>query len=62
MKDIINVLAIICVVVLSIAYFVLIYNSVGFTFTPKCLFAWGLCLTSYTALIYLINLMKRDGL
>ena len=59
-KLIVKSLIIIAAVLVSAAYFLWIYNDVGFAFTVKCLFTWGFCLASYTISAWLIIMVLND--
>lgn len=53
-------LIIIAAILISAAYFLWIYNNIGFSFTVRCLFSWGFCLASYTISAYLIKMVLDD--
>lgn len=50
-----RILAYLIFVIMSGAYFLHIYNIIGFTFTVKCLFIWGFSIAVWTACSYILK-------
>lgn len=59
-KLIVKSFVIIVAILISAAFFLFVYNDVGFAFTVRCLFAWGFSIASYTISAYLIIKMLDD--
>ena len=60
LKHIFKGLGILAILLLSVGYFLWIYNDIGFHLTVKCFLVWGFCLSSYTVSAYLIVMCLTD--
>lgn len=60
MRIIFKVFCVFAFLLISVAYFLWIYNNIGLHFTVKCLFVWGFCLASYTVSAWLIKMLFED--
>jgi hypothetical protein len=56
-KTIFKIITWICVALISVGYFLWIYNHIGFQMTGKHFFIYGFCLAGYTVCLYLFCLL-----
>lgn len=60
MKIVTKIFSAICFILLSIAYFLWIYEQEGFIFSVRCFFVWGFALCSYTVILWTFSLITDD--
>jgi hypothetical protein len=60
MNHIINIIFLIAFFLLSIAFFLFVYNHAGLHFTVSCLLSWGWSIVCYGFMIWLFKKLKED--
>jgi len=61
MKIFFKILGWVAFALLSVGYFLWIYNETGFSLTARCFFTYGFCLAAYVTCSYLGYLVLEEG-